>query len=187
MASLQHDAVPRCGKDLSTSSCLVFVHCKRSQVGLHVMGVTGRQMKSFRRASPQKVFRTRKSPDQGLAGARSSSSRSSLEGNLDAAMLTHAADSGKGRGCSMPIRRTMRRCPKWPRRRRAAEQRDELAPGAHSITSSARASSLSGIVRPSALAVVRLMTVLNFVACSIGISAGLPPLRILSTNTAARR
>jgi hypothetical protein len=110
MASLQHDAVPRCGKDLSTSSCLVFVHCKRSQVGLHVMGVTGRQMKSFRRASPQKVFWTRKSPDQGLAGARSSSSRSSLEGNLDAAMLTHAADSGKGRGCSMPVRRTRSGC-----------------------------------------------------------------------------
>jgi hypothetical protein len=31
MASLQHDAVPRCGKDLSTSSCLVFVHCKTAK------------------------------------------------------------------------------------------------------------------------------------------------------------
>src|SRR5262249_38531052 len=40
-----------------------------------------------------------------------------------------------------------------PRRRRAAEQRDELAPPDHSITSSARASSLSGVWRPSALAV----------------------------------
>jgi hypothetical protein len=28
MASLQHDAVPRCRKHHSTSSCLVFVHCK---------------------------------------------------------------------------------------------------------------------------------------------------------------
>src|SRR2546421_8126773 len=36
--------------------------------------------------------------------------------------------------------------------RRAAEQRDELAPS-HSITSSALASSLSGTVRPSILAV----------------------------------
>src|SRR5262249_10321752 len=40
---------------------------------------------------------------------------------------------------------------------RAAEQRDELA-APHSITSSARASSVGGTVRPSALAVLRLMT-----------------------------
>src|SRR2546429_6634126 len=44
---------------------------------------------------------------------------------------------------------------------RAAEQRDELASfhlRAHSITSSARASRLSGTVRPSDFAVLRLMT-----------------------------
>ena len=40
--------------------------------------------------------------------------------------------------------------------RRAAEQRDELAPP-HSITSSARASSVGGTSRPSALAVLRLI------------------------------
>src|SRR5262249_56594330 len=40
---------------------------------------------------------------------------------------------------------------------RAAEKSDELAP-LHSITSSAATSSLSGTVRPSALAVLRLMT-----------------------------
>src|SRR5262249_40272061 len=55
-----------------------------------------------------------------------------------------------------------------PRRRRAAEQRDEFAPGAHSITSSARASSVSGTTRPSALAVVRLTTSSNLVGCSTG-------------------
>src|SRR5262249_46399292 len=44
-----------------------------------------------------------------------------------------------------------------PRRRRAAEQRDELAT-LHSITSSARASSAGGTSRPSALAVLRLIT-----------------------------
>ena len=49
-----------------------------------------------------------------------------------------------------------------PRRRRAAEQRDELAPF-HSITSSARASSVGGTVRPSALAVLRLITSSNLV------------------------
>src|SRR6266702_5491254 len=42
--------------------------------------------------------------------------------------------------------------------RRPAEQRDELAPLHHSITSSARASSVGGTSRPSALAVLRLMT-----------------------------
>src|SRR6516165_12062499 len=46
-------------------------------------------------------------------------------------------------------------------RRCAAKQRDELAPlhlCGHSITSSARATRLSGTVRPSAFAVFRLIT-----------------------------
>src|SRR5258708_1641621 len=64
--------------------------------------------------------------------------------------------------------------------RRAAEQRDELA-ASHSITSSAVASSLSGIERPSAFAVLRLIRRSNFVGCSTGNSAGLAPLKILST------
>src|SRR5215470_15749201 len=38
-------------------------------------------------------------------------------------------------------------------RRRGAEQRDDFAPTDHSITSSARASSMGGTSRPSALAV----------------------------------
>src|SRR5262249_33713982 len=60
----------------------------------------------------------------------------------------------------------------WPRaslrergdrpRRRASEQGDELAL-VHSITSSARASRLSGTVRPSAFAVLRLTTSSSFV------------------------
>src|SRR5262249_39738494 len=53
-------------------------------------------------------------------------------------------------------------------RRRAAEQRDELAPlhlRGHSMTSSAMATSLSGIWRPSAFAVLRLMASSNFVGC----------------------
>src|ERR1700722_20751088 len=57
----------------------------------------------------------------------------------------------------------------------------------YSITVSARANSLSGIVRPSALAVVRLMTRSNSFGCSIGRSAGLDPRNILSTRLAARR
>src|SRR5262249_48243211 len=63
---------------------------------------------------------------------------------------------------------------------RSAEQRDEIAAAFHrcnhSITSSAVASSVWGIVRPSAFAVLRLITSSNLVGCSIGRSAGLAPL-----------
>ena len=48
----------------------------------------------------------------------------------------------------------------------------------HSITSSAATSSLSGTVRPSALAVLRLMTSSNLVGCTTGSSPGLAPLRM---------
>jgi len=51
----------------------------------------------------------------------------------------------------------------------------------YSITSSARCRNEGGIVRPSALAVLRLTTSSNFVGCSTGKLAGLAPLRILST------
>ena len=47
-------------------------------------------------------------------------------------------------------------------RERGADERNELPPP-HSITSSARRSNTSGIVRPSALAVLRLMTSSNLV------------------------
>ena len=82
--------------------------------------------------------------------------------------------------------RLLRPCDKRPRSRRAAEQRDELAPP-HSITSSARASSVGGTSRPRALAVLRLMASSNFVGCWTGRSAGLAPLRIRSMYDAARR
>ena len=63
---------------------------------------------------------------------------------------------------------------------RTAEQRDELAP-LHSITSSARSSIAVGNSMPIALAVLRLTTNSNFVACSTGRSAGFAPFRILAT------
>ena len=59
-------------------------------------------------------------------------------------------------------RRLLRARRERPRGRRAAEQGDELAPS-HSITSSARASSVSGKVTPSSLAALRLMTGLTVV------------------------
>src|SRR5262249_46984074 len=65
-------------------------------------------------------------------------------------------------------------------RRRAAEQREELAAG-HSITSSARGSSDGGTVRAGALGGGRLMTRSNLIGCSTGMSPGLAPRRILST------
>src|SRR5215470_16667149 len=71
-------------------------------------------------------------------------------------------------------------------RGRGAAQRDEFAP-LHSITSSARCCRNQGTSRPSALAVLRLMTSSNFVGCSTGISAGFPLCKILTTNAAARR
>src|SRR2546422_6363529 len=51
----------------------------------------------------------------------------------------------------------------------------------YSMTWSARPSTEGGIVSPSAFAVFRLMTNSNLVGCSTGRSAGLAPLRILST------
>src|SRR5262249_10473540 len=63
---------------------------------------------------------------------------------------------------------------------RAAKQRDEGA-APHSITSSARASSESGTVRPSALAVLRLITNSYLVGACTGRSAGFSPLRMRST------
>ena len=51
----------------------------------------------------------------------------------------------------------------------------------HSITSSARASSVGGTSRPSALAVLRLMASSYLVGVCTGRSAGFSPLRMRST------
>ena len=57
----------------------------------------------------------------------------------------------------------------------------------YSINSSAVASSVGGIVTPSALAVLRLITSLYLVGACTGRSAGFSPLRMRSTLPAARR
>src|SRR5262245_12725643 len=64
---------------------------------------------------------------------------------------------------------------------RAAEQRDELTAAAHSITSSARASTVAGMSRPSALAVFRLMVSFEVVGAWIGRSVGFSPFKMRST------
>ena len=53
----------------------------------------------------------------------------------------------------------------------------EATSGRYSITSSASTSRLCGMVRPSALAVLRLITRSNLVGCSTGISPGFVPCR----------
>src|SRR5215831_19049896 len=75
---------------------------------------------------------------------------------------------------------------KRPCRCCAADQRDELATP-HSITSSARASKVGGTSRPSALAVLRLITNSYLVGACTGRSAGFSPLRMRSTYDAPRR
>src|SRR5262249_28996687 len=71
--------------------------------------------------------------------------------------------------------------------RRAADQRDDLAAVAHSMTSSARTRNDSGIVSPIAFAVLLLTISSNLVACSTGRSAGLAPFRILSPFRSMKR
>src|ERR1700730_5633091 len=58
--------------------------------------------------------------------------------------------------------------------------------GVHSITSSARARSDGGTSRPSALAVLRLITKSNFVGCSTGMSPGAAPLKTFTIKAAER-
>ena len=72
------------------------------------------------------------------------------------------------------------------RRRRAAHQRDDLAPP-HSITPSARAKIDCGTVSPSALAVLRLTQSSYLVGACTGRLAGFSPLRMRSTYAAACR
>src|SRR5262249_36600375 len=60
------------------------------------------------------------------------------------------------------------------------QSRTKEPAGAHSITSSARPRTDSGMVRPSAFAVFRLTISSNFVGCWTGRSAGLAPFGIWS-------
>ena len=79
----------------------------------------------------------------------------------------------------------LRRCRLWPGCRRAADERNDLAT-IHSITSSARASTVGGSSKPIAFAVLRLMTSSYLVGACTGSSAGFSPLRMRSTYAAAR-
>jgi hypothetical protein len=69
---------------------------------------------------------------------------------------------------------------KRPGERCPAEKRDEL-PAPHSMTSSARSTSRGGTSRPSAFAVLRLITSSNFSGWMTGRSAGFSPFRMRPT------
>src|SRR5262249_14927640 len=113
--------------------------------------------------------------------------------SFDMSELSHSTQEAFDEGCAHlastwcdpgnrgPFRPSLRPRNKRPEHRtgrhRAAEQRYELAPF-HSITSSARASSVGGTSRPSAFAVPMLMTSSNVVGCMTARSAGVVPLRI---------
>src|SRR5262249_13826310 len=73
----------------------------------------------------------------------------------------------------------------WPRRS-APKPRDELPPP-HSITSSARSKIDCGTVRPSPVAVLRLILSSTFVDCCTGKSAGFSPLIMRPAYIPARR
>src|SRR5262249_25293381 len=73
-----------------------------------------------------------------------------------------------------------------PRRRRAAEQRDEIATF-HSITSSASNCIELGTPRPRAFAVLKLITNSNLVDRCTGRSAGFSPLTIPAVEMPAWR
>src|SRR5262245_18769205 len=60
---------------------------------------------------------------------------------------------------------------------RASEQREEIAPR-HSISSSAATCNVNGMLKPSVLAVLRLMNNSNFVGCRTGRSEGFSPWRM---------
>jgi hypothetical protein len=76
-----------------------------------------------------------------------------------------------------PDLRRLRARRERPRHGRAADERDEVA-SFHSITSSARPSSIGGTVRPIVLAVFRLITSSNLVGCWTGRSAGFSPMNM---------
>src|SRR5262249_32403988 len=97
---------------------------------------------------------------------------------------------GTGLGSPPTLRLAFKSCLLCPRKRTSlaclgmsalCQKRTHAVQQIYSITSSARSSNVSGIVRPSAFAVVRLTTRSNLVGCSTGMSAGFVPRRILST------
>jgi hypothetical protein len=128
------------------------------------------------------AFRSRscRADGRGWAFCRVGILASRIEGS-DRQSRPQGCEQGDAQRTRLPMRAHSDR----PRGCRAAEQRDELAPF-HSITSSARASTLSGKARPSVLAVWTLIVSSYLIGCCTGNSVTFAPLRIRSTYDAAR-
>src|SRR5262249_24004793 len=96
------------------------------------------------------------------------------------ASVTFCVVRGKWREHADPPQPFALLCARHQRTSRSctAQQRDELASAHHSITSSARASNVGGMARPSAFAVWTLMANSNFTVCWTGKSPAFSPLRI---------
>src|SRR5262249_52879515 len=92
-----------------------------------------------------------------------------LQERPDTGLRISIVGSGGQKHGDTPHRyRLLRARREWPRCCRSAEQRDELAPLHHSITSSAVESNVGGTARSSILAVSALMTSSNLLNCSTG-------------------
>src|SRR5262249_22720146 len=108
---------------------------------------------------------------------------------MDIQSLTKGRQAGPirfGIAAPPPARHRQRRLlcgrSEGPSRRRAAEEREDIAPSHavvfHSMISSAIAESVGGMTRPSVLAVLRLSTNSNRADCCTGRSPAFSPLRM---------
>src|SRR5262249_38830825 len=101
------------------------------------------------------------------------------EGNVaDGSIATDEVEVTRSRMSASPLKadnlHTISASPLSARKRHMHRSKQHL----HSITSSARVSNVGGTSRPSALAVLRLITNSNLVGCITGKSAGFAPLRM---------
>src|SRR5260221_12720246 len=116
---------------------------------------------------------TQKAPYKGL-GAESEEKREPVS-DIDTAVV----DSLKAIDPDGRLeKRTNTRPPSYVRLVPQAAVSNLSKPPLYSITSSASASSVGGISRPSSLAAFKLIAISNLVGCTTGRSAGLSPLRI---------
>jgi hypothetical protein len=119
------------------------------------------------------------------AGAASKTTNRVVSANFDMTALSFCAASGERRKWLPAPRKNLSSCKfafksfkklNSPARKRTSAAHNKI--NVYSITSSARASSEGGTVRPSALALLRLMASSNLVGNSTGRSLGFSPLRM---------
>jgi hypothetical protein len=116
----------------------------------------------------------------GVAAARSPR----VPDGMRVARAAQEADVGSMSGLPGSGRRSaLSRCRTSARSHREQMQQPVCRSQTYSITSSASATTVGGMSRPSVLAVLRLITSSYFVGCMTGRSDGLVPIRIFPTYT----